>query len=367
LIILASFAFFEIFEWIKQKNHKKLIPVIPVFILLFGFANIDLFKIRHNNFAMSHFSLGNVYLKKGLDKKALQEFDKAIAMVDCIPSAHMNKGIIYFGRLDFESARREFEMELEKCVKSPKSHNNLSVIDRLQSDPESALAHASIAVNQAPQYLEAHVNKILALRTLGDDSTAYNVADNLTITFPDYLPGYYFKGKIQIDNGNVSEAEREFRYLITRGPVNIIEKYDLSTLYTSQTNFGYKADKMPGLAYYELGLIRVREGKIDSAMSYFRSATEYLPDYPDAWINLALAYDYQKNYQNALLAFKNAIELDPDNAVIYYNFGLTLGKVGLFDEAAEVFRIALEINPAFKDALEKYELTLSLIKNSKSE
>jgi tetratricopeptide (TPR) repeat protein len=365
LIILASLAFFEILDMAKQRENKKLIPVASAFILLIGFTNIDLFKIKHNNFAMSHFSLGNVYLKKGLSEKALKEYDNAIALADCVPSAHMNKGIIYFGRLDFEKARKEFELELEKCVNSPKSHNNLSVIDRLESNPESALEHASIAVSQAPQYLEAHVNKILALRMLGDDSTAYIVADNLTITFPDFLPGYYFKGKIQLDNGNIIEAEREFQYLINQGPVNIIEKYDLSTLYTSQTSFGYKPEKMPGLAYYELGLMRVREGKIDLSLNYFRSATEFIPDFPDAWSNLALTYDYLKDYQNALLAFKKAIELDPDNAVIYYNFGLTLGKVGLLKEAVEVFRIALEINPEFKDAREKYELTLALIEQSK--
>ena len=89
-----------------------------------------------------------------------------------------------------------------------------------------------------------------------------------------------------------------------------------------------------------------------------------MPDYPDAWTNLALAYDHTKDYQNALLAYKNAIDLDPDNELIYYNFGLTLGKVGMLEEAAEIFRIALEINPDFKDAREKYDLTNSIIENS---
>ncbi len=364
LIILASSALFKIIEMIRQRDFKTLIAICLALLILFPLTSIDLFGISHSSFAMSHFSLGNVYLKKGIPDRALDEYEKAIQLAPCVPSAHLNRGIIYFGKLDFENARREFNLEIEKCRRSAQAHNNLSVLDRLQGDPKSALRQAREAIAESPPYLEAYVNEILALRMLRDDTSARRVADSLTIIFPNYLPGHYFKGKMMSERGHPDSAESEYRLIIGGASRSIIEKYDLSTIFSSQTPYGYKPERILGLAHYELGLLAVRRGKMDSALTLFKRTTEFLPDYPDGWINLALAYDQNKLYPQALAAYKNSIDLDPDNALAFYNLGLTLGKVGLFEEAMEVFRMAIEIKPDFPEAEQKLKLTESLLESS---
>jgi tetratricopeptide (TPR) repeat protein len=364
VIILASSALLRIVEKIKLKDFKTLIAICIALLILLPLTNIDLFGISHSSFAMSHFSLGNVYLKKRMPDEALDEYEKAIRLAPCVPSAHLNRGIIYFGRLDFENARREFLQEIDKCRRSARAHNNLSVLDRLQGDSESALRQARMAIAESPQYLEAYVNEILALRVLRDDASAYRVADSLTVIFPNYLPGHYFKGKMMSERGIPDSAESEFRLIIESAARNIIEKYDLSTIYSSQTPYGYKPERVLGLAYYELGLLTVQRGRMDSALTLFKKTTEFLPAYPDGWINLALAYDQNRLYRQALAAYQKSIELDPDNALAYYNLGLTLGKVGLFEEAVEAFRIAIEIKPDFPEAQQKLRLTQSLLKSS---
>jgi tetratricopeptide (TPR) repeat protein len=363
LIILASAAAWEIVEKIKSRDYKRLAKTGAALVILFLLTNIDFFGVSHQNFAMSHFSLGNVYLKKGMPEKALNEYEIATSMAPCVPSAHLNRGIIFFGRLDFTRAREEFNLEIEKCKRSAQAHNNLSVLDRLEGNPGDALREARQAVDEAPQYMEAYVNEILALRSLGENDSAYAEADYLTLFFPEFLPGHYFKGLILKEQGKVDSAESEFRTILEKNPPNIIEKYDLSTIYTAQTRYGYKPERMAGLANYELGNILVARGQIDSALTFFQKATGILPDYADGWLNLALAYDHRKSYPEALKAFKKSIDLDPENAVAYYNLGLTLGKVGLFKEAAESFRIALEINPDFSEAREKLRLTESLLES----
>ncbi len=364
LIILATSALFEIAEKIKLKNFRALIVICLALLILFPLTNIDLFGISHSSFAMSHFSLGNVYLKKGMPDRALDEYEKAIQLAPCVPSAHLNRGIIYFGRQDLENARREFILEIEKCRSSALAHNNLSVLDRLQGDTENALDHARMAIAESPQYLEAHVNEILALRMLGDNAGAHRVADNLATIFPDYPPGHYFMGKMMAERGHLDSAESEYRLIIEGAPHSIVEKYDLSNIYSSQTPHGYRPERMLGQAHYELGLLAVKREQMDSALTFFRKTTEFLPDYPYGWINLALAYDLNRLYPQALVAFKRSIDLDPDNALAFYNLGLTLGKVGLFEEALEAFGMALEIRPDFPEAQQKLELTRSLLKSS---
>lgn len=363
LIILASAAIMGIVDKVRTRDYKRLTAITVALAILLLLSNIDFFGISHQGFAMSHFSLGNVYLKKGMTEKALDEYGQAIVMEPCVPSAHLNRGIIYFGRLDFAKAREEFRLEIEKCRGSAQAHNNLSVLDRLEGDPESALSEARQAIAQAPQYTDAYVNKILALRSLGRNDSAFATAEYLNAIFPEYLPGHYFKGLILKEQGELDSAEIEFRAILKKNPPNIVEKYDLSTIYTSQTRYGYKPERMPGLADFELGNILVARGQIDSALTFFQKTTEILPDYADGWLNLALAYDHRKSYPEALQAYKKSVDLEPENAIAYYNLGLTLGKVGLLNEAAESFRIALEIDPEFSEAREKLQLTESLLES----
>jgi tetratricopeptide (TPR) repeat protein len=364
LIILSVYIFFKTVDYIRDKKTKKLIILVLALAVLIPLCNIDLFHIRHDSFAMSYFSLGNVYLKKGLKQKALDEYARALKLEDCVPSAHLNRGIIFFGENEFDKARKEFELELAACRQSAQAHNNLSVLDRLSGNYESALRHANEAIDQSPQYLEAYINLILALRRLGRDRDAFETAENLTLNFPDYLPGHYFLGTFLKELGRMDEAEKEFRFIIGRGEQSIIERYDLSTIYSAQTEYGYKPYRMPGLAYYEIGTIFVNRGQIDSALTYFQRSTEILPEYSAAWTNLALAYDHNKMYEKALSAFRKSLDLDPENPYTFYNLGLTLGKVGLLKEAADVFRIAIDIKPDFKEAEEKLKMTESILNSS---
>lgn len=363
-IILSVYTIFKTVDCVKNKEIKKLINTIVALIILIPLCNIDFFKIRHDSFAMSHFSLGNVYLKKGLKQQALDEYARALELEECVPSAHLNRGIIYFGETDFAKARREFVLELSSCHQSAQAHNNLSVLDRLSGDFQAALVHAREAISQAPQYLEAYINKILALRRLGENQKAFDTAENLTVNFPDYLPGHYFLGIFLKEMGRTKQASEQFRFIIGRGEQSIIEKYDLSTIYSAQTEYGYKPHRMPGLAYYEQGNIFVGRGEIDSALAYFRRSVEILPEYPDAWTNLALAYDHKKMYEEALSAFKKSLDLDPENPYTLYNLGLTLGKLGFLREAAETFRIAIDIKPDFREAIEKLRITESILESS---
>jgi tetratricopeptide (TPR) repeat protein len=334
--------------------------VIAALVLL-ALTNIDFFGISHESFAMSHYSLGNVYLKKGLDDEALAEYATAISMADCVPKAHLNRGVIFFGRNDYAAAEREFNLELEKCGISPEAHNNLSVLLRLEGRSEEALSQARAAVAARPQYFDAYANEILALRMLGRRDEALATADSLVSTFPEYMAGHYLRGLMLAERGSSQDAEKELRLIISENHRSSVEKYDLSTIYSRQAGYGYQPERVVGLAYYELGLLQVRAGQIDSAMTCFIMAVERLPDDADALANLALAYDHKKMYEEALESFEKAISLNPENPLLYYNYGLTLGKLGRLDDAVSSFRRALDLKPDFKEAREKLLLSESLI------
>jgi tetratricopeptide (TPR) repeat protein len=364
LFILASLAFWKGYEIARGKRIKQIAIFVSILSVLIILTNTDFFNISHESYAMSHFSLGNVYLKKGMKEKALEEYNKALQMADCIPKAHLNRGVIFFSNSDFEGAEKEFNLELEKCHVSAEAHNNLSVIKRLKGNNLEAAKQAEDAISIMPQYLEAYINRIIALRNLGQDSAAFSVVETLTQMFPDYPAGHYFKGRMLSERGRPDLAIGEFEKAISFGKADVVEKYDLSTIYASQTGYGLKPERVTGLSNFEMGIAHVKLGKPEMASDYFKRATELLPDFADAWINLALSYDYKKMYKEALLAFKKASDLDPENPRIYYNCALTLGKIGQLNEAAIFFRQALDLNPDFNEAKEKLKLTESLLNSS---
>jgi tetratricopeptide (TPR) repeat protein len=364
LIILASLGVFYLIETIRKARITKAIAVSVVVMGLAVLTSIDFFEISRESFAMSHFSLGNVYLKKGMQEQALDEYSRAAAMAPCVPKVHLNRGIIFFGRNDYRKAEEEFLLEMEKCGKSPEAHNNLSVLKRLEGDPEDAVEHARTAIEQKPNYLEARTNEILALRVLGRDSLALAAARVLTVNFPEYTPGHFLQGKILSDQGQFAEAEEELIKARGAGPPNPVEKYDLSTIYATNVGYGLRYERLAGQASYELGILEIRRNDIGASLIHFKKAVEILPDFADAWINLALAYDHKRQYGEALEAFQKAISLQPTNPVSYYNLGLTLGKIGRYREAADCFSQALDLKPDFKEAAEKLRLMEPILEPS---
>ena len=364
LIIPASLAFWKIVDYIRAREKARVAAFAIAFVCIFALTSIDFYGISNESYAMSHFSLGNIYLKKGMHEKALEEYSTALEMAPCVPKAHLNRGFIFFSQNDFQRAEEEFDLELEKCHISAEAHNNLSVLKRLGGDPREALRQAAQAIAQKFNYPEAYLNKILAMRQLKEDSAAYETTRELVTYFPDFSAGRYYLGKALIERGRVNDARRQLEIVRNSPAANVVERYDLSTIYAAQAGYGYRPERLAGLANYELGLLEVKSGNIEKALGFFKAATEALPDYAEAWINLALSYDNQKMYQEALAAFQTGIQLDPANAVAYYNCGLTLGKLGLFQDAADFFRKALELNPGLVQAKEKLELTESILNGS---
>ena len=364
LIILASLGFWKIIDSARVKNWRSASRYLAAAVVLLSLTAVDFFGISRESYAMSHYSLGNVYLKKGLTDEALREYQLSLGLAGCVPKAHLNRGIIFFGRNDLQNAEKEFYLELQKCRVSAEAHNNLSVLKRLAGDHREALIQAQDAIAAKPNYLEAYVNEILALRHLGENDRAFATTDSLTNIFPEFLAGHYFKGLMLSERGRSDDAKPEFELILKADARSSIEKYDLSTIYSQQAGYGYRPERVIGLANYEMGLLQIRAEQIDSGLVYFERAVRNIPNYVDAWINLALAYDHKTMYADALNAFKKAADLNPENPLIYYNCGLTLGKIGKLDEAALFFRQALDLDPDFREAEEKLKLTETIISSA---
>ncbi len=91
--------------------------------------------------------------------------------------------------------------------------------------------------------------------------------------------------------------------------------------------------------------VRFEEGGLSKeAISDYKQAIAYKPDYPDALNRLGLILTRTGQLNDAIAYFKKALALVPTNAVIHRNLGTALQMAGRTEEAEREFAAAEQLD-----------------------
>jgi hypothetical protein len=101
------------------------------------------------------------------------------------------------------------------------------------------------------------------------------------------------------------------------------------------------------LAHRNLGAIEYLDGNIDEAEKEYKIALELNPNEPMAHSNLGLVYAQQNKLAEAEEEYKKEIEINPNYDNVYYNLGLLYWNEKRYDEAISNWKKTLEINPGY--------------------
>ena len=103
--------------------------------------------------------------------------------------------------------------------------------------------------------------------------------------------------------------------------------------------------------YTNRGVLRMRAGKYDSALSDYAVAKNLKPDLGAVWLNEGAAHIFRKDFSSALVSLDKAIELDSqDLYAAYYNRAIARENTGDVAGAYYDFQKALELKPDFERA-----------------
>jgi Tfp pilus assembly protein PilF len=72
----------------------------------------------------------------------------------------------------------------------------------------------------------------------------------------------------------------------------------------------------------EFGIMSAQSGLWKEAAFRWEKAVQIDPTYPQAWNNLAIAYEQQGSFEEARKAYEKALQLDPKNLMIRQNYDL---------------------------------------------
>ena len=105
------------------------------------------------------------------------------------------------------------------------------------------------------------------------------------------------------------------------------------------------------VAENNLGIVFLRQGKVDEAISLLQAAVDLRPDNSPAHENLAKALLEKDDVADALTHYRKLLELQPDNIEVHNIVGTVLIQQGRIREGVEEWQKVLAIQPDNGNAL----------------
>ena len=269
-----------------------------------------------------------------------------------LETAYKNAGDL-LKKNEFNLAENQLSEILKKFPNDPNALRLSGVSSLEQEKPEVALIPLQKAIRVAPKFLQAHENLAQAWTQLGDlkkaevcfkkcleldasnfsnwkalgdvlsdqgkDEEADKAYKNAISTDKKYLD--LQKAMSQVQKGNLGEAEKIYREILSDDPNNV----DALRL---------------------LALLASRTGAVDQAINMLENCTKIAPDYALAWENLAKMYrqkDDPDSLQKAAFCFRKATELRPNWAEGWAGLGTMQTRSSQHEEGIESYKKSIEL------------------------
>jgi tetratricopeptide (TPR) repeat protein len=367
LIIFSGFAL----VWLIRKAVEKDLGSVRIFLLLLipllFLTNTNAYHLKMGGFslAQSHFSLGNVYLKKGELDLALAYFDTALALNPAWSRGHLNRGMVFFRKGDYDEAKKEFLAELELNPYEEQAYNNLSAIYLEQEQYDRAEQTAKRAIGLKSYSPNPYMNLALAYSKTGKSDEAKEVLMQGISNIPGFVDAELLLGEIYLTQGGFDSAEAWFERVIHPSSLHRDVVYDLQALTSSGDSYDANRLTTQAKAYFNLGTIYMQQGDVEQAEVHLRRAISLKDDFAEALANLGILLDHTGRGREGIPLLEKAISLDPENAVYHYNLGLAYAKQRQLEAARGEFETSLKLDPSLTEAYQRLLLVDSLL-NSQS-
>ena len=133
----------------------------------------------------------------------------------------------------------------------------------------------------------------------------------------------------------------------TAAPTAFESSFSVGRAYEAQGNYR-QAEEVYGklvahnpenhLLQHRLGVLAVRQGRLDEANSHFEKALKSAPDDAELLTDIGYALYLQGRYDDAEQRLRSVVGNNPDNKRAANNLGMVLAKTGHGSEAYRVFR-----------------------------
>lgn len=263
--------------------------------------------------ALAHLAAGDVEAAKARLRDVL-------ALTPRHTEARLVLARLYLQAGDRQSAEREVQAAITFEPTSGTAHLFLGDLKLQQSDLPKALAHYTRAIELAPKHPIGYYKRGLAYRAIKRYDAAVSDQEQALILNPDLMEALSEIAAIHTMQGRRARAIARVTAQIGRSPRNAL-MYDL------------------------LGLLQMRQNRLDEAETSFEKAIELSPNVISSYYYLASLYARQKAFDKAIAKFEAALRVNPNSETLYTLKGMIYGQQGKLKEAKDAYERALAVNP----------------------
>lgn len=265
--------------------------------------------------------LGNLLLRQRMTSTARNAFARAAQENPRSDDAALGLGQAYLAESNFNQARGCFERALRLNPASPRAKFLLGVTLTRLGEEQAGLQQMQSAAQMDPQNVE--IQKFLAIADYQARryAEAAKVLERLLGANPDsdlcllqvesYHQALNYPKALEAASACAREFPRSARLAFSTG----VQLESLGRFAESEPWFEKSAALDPSMAEADeaLGEIEAQMGHFDQAIGAFRKALDLRPDYVEAMISLATAYQNRGDTSEAKEVLQRAAQASPNN------------------------------------------------------
>ena len=294
----------------------------------------------HPDAAEAYYGLGRVQAARGDQAAAADWYRKACELFPTYGAAHYRLAIAYgkLGRI--REAQEQSDLherniyvvppvadplrdELRALDMSAAAHLERGVQLEQVGRTDDAIAETEKALRLDPSLVKAHVNLLILYARTGKGQKAEEQYKSVLASDPDQFPdAYYNYGVLLVKEGKFEDAERTFLKALAIAPSN-------------------------DAAHNNLGYLLERQGKLSEAAIEYKKAIEASPNSRDAHFKLGRILVNQQQYQEGIEQLLQTLTPVDENTSTYaYALGAAYGRAGDSAHALDYLGQAKELASA---------------------
>ena len=362
LSIFAAYALWVLWENVRDHKWRQLGRNT---VLLAGSAvlvNSSLYAVDLRNPAQDFLRLALVAINKADYPAAVKYCEQSSELNENMPNVHLVRGVAEWMLNNTGAAKREFTRELER---NPQSYGTLVNLSRLYSEerkPDSAIIFGSKAIQLRSRVPIGYTVTAKGFELRNDVQSAESLLHvGSTMCGDDFLYGEFMLARIEHVRGEIQQAERRYRLILSALHHVAQPQYELEFGFSEENKSGESNDVLRSKAANGLGEVFGARKQLDSAATLFTVATQSDSTNADAWSNLGIALMQQRNYTGAESALKRAVLINNHNPAYWYNLGVLYGNDRRLRDAKRAFEKVVELQPDFPSAQNMLALTERLM------
>ena len=270
-----------------------------------------------------HNNLGRIHLGDGEPKKALREFEKALALDPNNAEALLNLAAIKRGEGNVELAQHFIERALAVDPSSIGALAQLAEIQRDQGELDEAirLFAAALAINDSQPFVWMGVGDVL--QRAGRYDEAVEAFETVLALDPDSFKARYNLGVTYSNMGREDDALAIYAKALELAP------------------------KHPeaAAARNNLGAMRLARGEKDAALAHFEAALAAAPANLESRYNAALLYLEKGRNDEAIALLEQAAQLEPNHEPVNLRLGLAYLDAQRDDDAYRSLLLVRRLYP----------------------